>query len=318
VQFTVWDTGIFHLPNNLHICYIFPEILFGCKPPAKIDILRLLGYYLPMNPLSKNIFIQKIRFSFFLILILFLSGSGKTTATENTLPFKPGEIMTFHVKWAFIPAGDAVLEVLPVETFNGEKSYHFLFTARTNEYVDLIYKVRDRVDSYTDIGMTHSLMYRKQHQAGSTKDVVVNFNWELNQAQYSNFGEKLEPVTILPGAFDPLSVFFAFRIYDLNNNIEVETPVTDGKKCIIGKAKKIKEERIKVAGGTFDTFLIEPEMEHIGGVFKKSKGAKLQIWVTSDKRRIPVKIKSKVIVGSFVAELVSYEISPVQDNKVTE
>ena len=53
-------------------------------------------------------------------------------------------------------------------------------------------------------------------------------------------------------------------------------------------------------------------MEHIGGVFKKSKGAKLQIWVTSDERRIPVKIKSKVSVGSFVAELVSYESGAVQ------
>jgi len=29
------------------------------------------------------------------------------------------------------------------------------------------------------------------------------------------------------------------------------------------------------------------------------------LWVTADKRRIPVKIKSKVVVGSFVGELVS-------------
>jgi hypothetical protein len=52
---------------------------------------------------------------------------------------------------------------------------------------------------------------------------------------------------------------------------------------------------------------VEPNLEHIGGVFKKSKDAKLKIWVTADSRRIPVKIKSKVAVGSFVGELMSVE-----------
>ncbi|MGA8180500.1 MAG: DUF3108 domain-containing protein, partial [Desulfobacterales bacterium] len=55
----------------------------------------------------------------------------------------------------------------------------------------------------------------------------------------------------------------------------------------------------------YDTYLIEPELKHIGGVFEKSKNAKIQLWVTADKRKIPVKIKSKVAVGSFVGELVS-------------
>jgi hypothetical protein len=57
--------------------------------------------------------------------------------------------------------------------------------------------------------------------------------------------------------------------------------------------------------GIFDTYLVEPDLKDIGGVFRKSKNAKLEVWVTSDNRHIPVKIKSKVIVGSFVAELIS-------------
>jgi len=50
---------------------------------------------------------------------------------------------------------------------------------------------------------------------------------------------------------------------------------------------------------------VEPEIRHIGGVFEKSKDAKLNVWVTADERRLPVKITSKVIIGSFVAELIS-------------
>ncbi|MGB6013056.1 MAG: DUF3108 domain-containing protein, partial [Desulfobacterales bacterium] len=77
------------------------------------------------------------------------------------------------------------------------------------------------------------------------------------------------------------------------------------KKCVIGELSVIKRETLKLKSGTYDTYLIEPELKHIGGVFEKSKNAKIQLWVTADKRRIPVKIKSKVVVGSFVGELVS-------------
>jgi len=57
--------------------------------------------------------------------------------------------------------------------------------------------------------------------------------------------------------------------------------------------------------GTYDTYLFEPDIEHVGGVFEKSKDAKIELWITADKRRIPVRLRSKVIVGSFVGELVS-------------
>lgn len=60
-----------------------------------------------------------------------------------------------------------------------------------------------------------------------------------------------------------------------------------------------------MTSGTYDTYLIEPEIKQLDGVFEKSKNAKIQVWVTADNRRMPVKIKSEVVVGSFVGELVS-------------
>ena len=114
-------------------------------------------------------------------------------------------------------------------------------------------------------------------------------------------------ISILPGSFDPLSVFYAFRIHELKDGLVINVPVTDGKKCVMGTAKVIKREKIIVASRAYDTYLVEPELKHIGGVFEKSKNAKLQIWVTADKLQIPVRIKSKVIVGSFVGDLISAE-----------
>jgi len=253
------------------------------------------------------------------ILIAIICFAEITNGADTNLPFSPGEKLTFQAKWSFIPAGEIVLEVLPVETLNGIKVFHFVMTMKSYEFVDVFYKVRDQIEAYTDTGMTHSLLYRKKKEGKRKKDVVVTFDWEKGETQYSNFGEKLKPVSIRPGSFDPLSVFYAFRLHDLKENREIERVVTDGKKCVVGKARIIKREEIKVPGGTYDTFLVEPDMEHIGGVFKKSKNARLQVWFTADKRRIPVKIRTKVAVGSFVGELISVEMGHhnITDSKNT-
>jgi hypothetical protein len=243
------------------------------------------------------------------MVIAFVVTIASATHTEaiDKAPFSPGERLTFQVKWGFIPAGEGILEVLPIETVNGKKAYHFLMTTKTYPFIDLFYKVHDTIDSYTDIGMTHSILYKNRTQGKSKRDVIVNFDWEKGKAQYTNFGKKRKPIPIKPGSFDPLSVFYAFRFHDLRENTEIHAPVTDGKRCVIGRAKIIRRETVKVASGTYETFLAEPELRHIRGVFEKSKHAKLQIWVTADNYRMPVKIKSKVYVGSFIAELISVE-----------
>ncbi|MCP4666501.1 MAG: DUF3108 domain-containing protein [Deltaproteobacteria bacterium] len=236
---------------------------------------------------------------------------GDARGGETGLPFSPGEKLTFQAKWGPIPAGEAVLQVLPIETVKGIKSLHFMLTIRTYPFIDLFYKVRDRIDAYTDVGMTHSLLYKERKQGASRKNVLVQFFWDRNKAQYSNFGKKRKPISLLPGSFDPLSVFYAFRLRKLEENLEMEGPVTDGKKCVMGRVKVIRREKITVASGTYDTYLVEPELRHIGGVFEKSRDARLQIWVTADERQIPVRVKSRVVVGSFVGELISMEQAPV-------
>ncbi len=256
---------------------------------------------------------MKLGFALILTMLLgTLAFSSVTHAKENRVPFSPGEKLTFQVRWAFIPAGEAVLQVYPIETMNGRKVYHFALTARSYPIVDLVYKVRDRIDAYTDEKMSHSILYKETKEGKRKKKVVVHFNWEKGEAQRSNFGEKMAPVPIKPGTFDPLSVYYALRLHDLKENMELEKPLTDGKKWILGRARVVKREKVTVLTGTYDTYLVEPDLEHIGGVFKKSKDAKLQIWVTADHRRIPVKIKSKVAVGSFVGELMSVENNMVK------
>lgn len=239
------------------------------------------------------------------ICILFLlmmpeSGMAKTEV------FCPGEKMTFVVRWSFITAARVTIETLPIENTDGVPVYHFLYTARTSRFVDVFYKVRDRIESFTDIDMTHSLLYKKNHNGKSVNEVTTEFDWDKKEAKYVNMGNAEDPIRIEDNTFDPLSVFYAFRIGQPDKNNEIQVMVTDGKKVIHAAGKILKKQKIKVAGKSYNTLLVQPEIEGVSGVFKKTSDSKLRIWVTDDIKRIPVRIKSKVTVGSFIADLVSY------------
>jgi hypothetical protein len=249
-----------------------------------------------------------VRNTFLFTIIIIFCLKSQASAGLCDLPFNAGEKMTFEVSWSFILAGEATLEILPQKKINGVDSCHIVLKVRTSDFVDIFYKVRDSIDSYVDLCMDHSLMYLHAHHAKNGKDYRVEFDWGKRQAQYFQIDNdgKSEPITIPPGTFDPLSVFYAFRLYNLGEIKKISIPVTDGKKFISGEAYVLKREVIEVGGVSYDTFLVEPELGGIGSVFEKSKDARLQIWVTADRRHIPVRISSKMAVGSFIAELTSY------------
>ena len=243
-----------------------------------------------------------------MLAVVHMVDARQASATGEKIPFQVGEKLSYVLKWSVIPVGKAELQVLDGEPKMGEPSYLFQVSVKSYPIIDLIYRVRDHIESYTDRSMTHALLYKKHQREGRHKrDITVTFDWRQSKAYYWSKGKQKHTVSLLPRTFDPLSVFYAFRLSPLRDNLEVQAPVTDGKKCVIGKARVIKREKVKVSAGKFDTFLIEPDLQHIGGIFEKSKDAKLQVWVTADHHRIVVKAKSRVLVGHFTGELISAE-----------
>jgi hypothetical protein len=245
----------------------------------------------------------------FILIILQHSSPlpGSTKSFDNHSLFRPGEKLMYRAKWHVIPAGELTLEVLPIENINGKKAYHFAMITKTNEVVDLVYKVRERQDSYVDINMTHSVLYKKWSEGKHPRDVVVNFDWEKLEATRSNFGEKMTPVHIVPGTFDPLALFFVIRLRDIRENSVLEIPITEGDNNIAVKATVTKREIVEIEENKYDAFEVIPDMEKLESqrAVKKGDVPELIIWVTADDKKIPVKIQSRVRVGYFTFELVS-------------
>ena len=243
---------------------------------------------------------------FFIILtgmLFFLT--PLSNAGETMLPFFIGEEIKYTVSWEMIRAGKAKFKVLPLTTLNGEKAYHFLLEVKSSRYVDMFFKIRDRLEGFADLAFSRSLLHKKTQSGKDKRQVIVNFDWEKKTAVYSNFGKKRDPIEIPLKTFDPVSAFYKMRTLNFKTDQSLSFPVSDGKKCFIQKGEVIKKEKITLSSGTFDTYLLVLKVNHFSGVFKKSENPTVKLWVTADDRKIPVRIKVKVFIGSVIFDLVS-------------
>jgi len=226
-------------------------------------------------------------------------------AKEKVLPFFVGEEIEYSFRWEMISAGSANFKVMPYTSLNGEKAYHFLLVVKSNRFIDKLYKMRARLEGFTDSEFTQSLLYKKIETGKSKKDVLVQFDWKNKTATYSNFGGKRDPIKIPNATFDPVSSFYKMRAIDLESDQNLSFSVTDGKKSFTQKGSVIKKETLTLPSGTFETYVLLPQIKHFSGVFKKSKNPNVRVWITADEKKIPVRIKVKVFIGSFIFDLVS-------------
>lgn len=262
-----------------------------------------------MKQIDKNhCFIGLTPLVFVALTLALFGGVFGAAVAENSVappPFEAGEKLTYSLGWQFITVGYATTEVLADEKVDGRTVRSFRMTARTGAVADRIFKVRDTLSSLAEYDVRRSLGFSKIQREGKTKrDESLEFDWETLTVHYLEaLKGKRVSTPIMENTLDPLSAFYFVRMQPFDVGSVIRGPLTDGKRCKIAELRVVAREKIKVNGKKYDTFRLVPDMKDVGGVFEKSKDAQMTIWVTADHRHIPVKMASKVIVGSFVAEL---------------
>lgn len=230
------------------------------------------------------------------------------------LPFMPGEKIYYTIRWGIFDVGYAVLQFTGPYARDGEEVWMIEMTAKTNAFADKIFKVRDYNAVWVDKEFTKPVYYiKKQNEGGTHRDVIVTFDWENNKAQFSDKGVARDPIDVTPGSWDPLAITYAVRTLNLDGLEHVTMPSTDGKKCTRTEIELEGPERIKVPAGKFESILLKPDTKDLGGVFKKSKNAGITIWFTNDDRHLPIRMASRVLVGSFIAEMTRIEGPGAED-----
>lgn len=245
-------------------------------------------------------------FSFLLLFFCFVSFSfGQMRQSEERALFHVGEELEYSLKWGVFKVGSGYLRVDPLTEINGVSCYHLRLSVSTNGFADSVYKVRSEFHSYVSVEDPKVMLYRiNQHEGRTHRDASVYFDWDNLTATYHRDGEDpKEPISIGEYTWDPLSVVYYFRNILDDEFTTTSLPATDGKKFLSIDIENRGIETKETQLGKFRAFRVIPNTKEMKGVFQKSKNSKINMWYSDDENRYPILIKSKVIVGSFNAEL---------------
>ncbi|MDD5021397.1 MAG: DUF3108 domain-containing protein [Endomicrobiaceae bacterium] len=226
----------------------------------------------------------------------------KWRTLKSNLPAE--ENLVFNIYWKIIKVGQATLEIKGFEEINGRNTYHLYSQAKSSVFFDNFFKVRDVNESWMDKESLCSLRYHfSVSEGGWKKQEQADFDHIKREFTLDDNG------TIKKGAIpffvqDIISAFYYFRTLDLEVGDEYVFDVHSGEHTWPLKTKVTGKEKIEVKAGTFECFILEPAVREDAGIFR-AKG-ELKVWMTNDKNKMPVVMKTKTPFGSVVAELASY------------
>jgi hypothetical protein len=222
----------------------------------------------------------------------------------SRVAFQPGERLTFSVQYGLISAGTATMSIHPqVRMREGRPTWEMTTTARSSKVFSTFFEVNDRIVSYMDTLHLHSVRFQKHLREGSyRKDLRIIFDQEAHKAHID--GKRTCDVE--PHVQDILSSLYYVRTLDLEVGRSVYVPNHDNGKNYPLEIIVHGRERVTVDAGTFDTLVLEPVI--LGESIFQQKG-RMKVWVTDDHIKMPVLMKTKIIVGSIAAVLEDFQLA---------
>ena len=228
--------------------------------------------------------------------------------TETNGAFGVGESLLFAIKYGFVSAGSATMEVRSTETVHDRMVYHIVSAARTNSTIDVFFKVRDLNETWMDSEGLFSHRFRQAiHEGRYIRDVESRFDPVAGTFAFWRRGKNSEETrngTIPPFVQDILTSLYYVRTRTLVPGQDIVGDVNSGAKTWSLRIKVKGMEKISVPAGKFECYRVEPLISG-DGLFLQN--GNLEVWMPADSRHMPVLMRSKVMVGSFTAELKAYD-----------
>lgn len=210
----------------------------------------------------------------------------------------------YKVSWQGIPAATL--------TVNVEKEglrYHIDTKAKTYRGIDIFYKLRynakgviSAVD-YSPLTSEFELRENSRH-----KTAKINFlpNGDIHAYRTRKGRDDVE-IKFNPknGTLDPFSSAFLARSLKWKLGETKTFDTYNGKSRYMISLTAVDKTEMSVNGVKKPVWVVSPKVEKLGNK-KKNKLRKAWIYVTADKAREILQIKSEVFIGSVKTRLVSY------------
>jgi hypothetical protein len=243
-----------------------------------------------------------------ILLSLLLVGSTMLPARALQLPVP--ERLVYDLTYTGIKAGTAVQET----TRDRNGAMHITSTARSADWVTVFYPVEDRIDSFLapksdGIGLPEKFTM-KIREGSRRKDRVIAFDRGAAHANWTdNINKVTREIKVSAAVADTLSGIYMVREMKLEPGKPVRFDMIDDDSFYNVEVEVLRREKLDTIFGEIDTIVVHPRLKSEGLFLRKGE---IHIWLTDDERHIPVKMKSKVKIGSINATLVEATVQGVR------
>jgi hypothetical protein len=236
-------------------------------------------------------------------VFLSFSSFGQELPFVKDPAFKPGEILTYKLKYGFITAAEGTLKVLDADLkFDGKPTYRLSVDGQTSGTFDVFYKIRDHYDSYIDKLDLKPYFYQENiREGGYRRTDKARFSQEEKKVVATK-GTFSTPTT---QTFDLVSSYYFARSLDVSkmkNGDFVTLSYFLGDEVNKLEIQFLGKEVIKTKFGKIRCLKFSPSIKP-GRIFRKD--SKLYLWVSDDVNRVPLKAEVEILVGSVVMEIKS-------------
>ena len=247
-------------------------------------------------------------------LLAFMPGPKRERIPEiepirklNQTAFKKGEFLRYDVTYRYFSAATATLEIADFsKKINGRNTFHVVGKGKSAGALNWFFKVEDRYETYIDEEAILPWKFiRHVREGGYELDRDIRFDQYLNTATVTQNGDKYYNVE--PNTQDLLSAFYYARTLDMQDaEIGQEFVINTffDREMYPLKFKFLGSEVVTTDLGSFNCLKFRPMVEK-GRVFKEEED--MTLWVSDDANKVPIRVKSDLLVGSIEMDLVEHK-----------
>lgn len=238
-----------------------------------------------------------------LFLFCYLCITSLLSSAQN-YAFKAGERIEYSVGYSvigvYLSAGSASFTTIKTDTAN---VFHFVGEGATNKRYDWIFKVRDRYESYYDAKKMLPLKSVRNVSEGKYKryeETVFDHKGNIAITKKGNFKVPADIQDVISIVYKSRNINFA----NYKPGDKITFNMFFGTEIYNMYIKYVGRETVKTKYGNIKAIKLMPLLLK-GNVFKG--GEDMAVWITDDNNHIPIKIESKLSVGSIKVHLSNYQ-----------
>jgi hypothetical protein len=223
---------------------------------------------------------------------------------EVSVPFRVGETLTYDVAWStYLIAGTAVTTVVEKKPSYGSTAYYIVAEGRPLPLIArlyaLYYKMDTLLDTVTGLSQRTSLYTEEgpRHRTATTR-----FDRTSRRALFElqAEGAARDEFAIPADVQDGLATLYMLRTRTFRAGERLTIPVADDGMLYSVSVEATGPERLKMRLGEFDAWNLQVT---VLDAERQQVGKNMAVWMSTDSRRLPLRIQADLPVGYFVLAL---------------